>query len=171
MFCTSCGHKLEAKSKFCVSCGQATAKVEAREPVQPEPGLVESQTKVKSTGFASSLISAVTFIVAIVMSRALGIWSFVFIIPPWAGYYLANWYLKRPSGDRIAQITAWSNVISWFLPPIGLYTATATLLAASQYRAAGKDSTRLYVLGTIGLVLTIVNAGLGALKGIGLIKF
>lgn len=98
----------------------------------------------------------------------LGLAYFVVIIPILIGVYLPKIYTKKSSGQTIANITAWSNVLTWILPFLGLYTAAATLSTAGIYR---EKSTKYYILGGIGLALSLINGILGVMIRTGKINF
>jgi hypothetical protein len=68
-------------------------------------------------------------------------------------------YSKNNSVDAIGvKIIAWSSLITWILPFLGMITAAATLAA----RAKSVSNDKLYlILGSIGIALSIVNGGLG----------
>lgn len=87
----------------------------------------------------------------------------LFLFPVWVGSSFPQWYLKREKiSEKFVKILFWSNTVTWLIPPIGLFTSIATYqfterLETGKFRPA--------ILATICLILTIINASVGAYMG------
>ena len=96
------------------------------------------------------------------IGRTLGILGIAIVWGPLLlALWLSSWYTKRknPSGKLLTRL-AWSNTATWLFPPLGLFTASATL---GMSNASGATPRKYRVLGVIGLVLSALNGLAGAL--------
>ena len=113
-----------------------------------------------------SLLGVLAFIFAYVLFRFLGVVGLIFI----AAYYLGDWaaksYCKRETvSEKVLNFCAWSNVITWFLPPLGIFTAT--LAYGFSVHSQSKSKNKYRNLALIGAALSILNAVLGILQKLG----
>jgi uncharacterized membrane protein len=108
------------------------------------------------------ILYIVLFIVAYFLARVLGILGLILIA---VIIYLAlktpQWYFKKAGrNNKFPEILAWLNVVSWMLPPLGLYSGLATIAFSKNYPARKK---KYLILGIIGLGCAILNSVWGAL--------
>jgi len=116
--------------------------------------------KEKSLAYYFSV--AISFFLGYLIVKILGpIILFVFLIAVLIGIYFPDWYLKRTNVNKsFIKGIAWSNVISWFLPPLGLMVSIATL--SFSYSQKVEDTQKYKKLAIVGLTLSIINSILGA---------
>ncbi len=113
--------------------------------------------KGKGAGVGSQLLGLVTTIIAIAIGRYLGLAYFILLIPAAIGWWLGGVVGKKESFKMINFI-AWSNVLTWLLPPLGLATAAFTL----NYNENSSDKSKKWnTLAIIGIVLSIANGIIG----------
>jgi len=75
-----------------------------------------------------------------------------------AGYYISGFILKRYNfAKKLFQIIAWSSLITWVIPVIGVATSTTTF----SFLGYTDKKTKYKIVATVCLILSIVN-GLGA---------
>lgn len=115
------------------------------------------------------IIGIFAFILAFLAGKYFGFLVFIFLIAVFLGLWFPKWYLKRDRAfPSIIGIIAWSNLITWLLPPLGILTGCASLqfsyLLPTKYK-------RYLILGVIGLILSIANAALGIYMEVNGIKF
>lgn len=84
-----------------------------------------------------------------------------------AVYYLGDWlsklYIKKHKElGSLVRLVAWSNVLTWLLPPLAILTATATFNFSAV--SSGDDRKGFRILASIGLLLAIINAIWGILQ-------
>jgi len=101
------------------------------------------------------LISLLIFFSAIFLFRLFGLALLIPLIPIALGLSFPKWYLgrKKPSA-KLVEIIAWSNVVLWALPPLGLLTNCATIKFAKYFELKKRQ---YLLLGYGGLVATIIN--------------
>jgi len=82
-----------------------------------------------------------------------------FLLGAAIGQWFASWYAKRAEVNRgLIKFIAWSNVLTWFSIPIGLFTGLATLEFS---KTAGLESKKYKILAIVGIVLSLINLGFG----------
>lgn len=168
MFCKHCGGKLEEGAKFCGSCGKGVDTLAAGATVTIPPlantvKVAVGATKPKTV--LEKIIYWVVFILSFLAVRYGGWILFViFLLAYGIGAWFPTWYLKR---DRTSQTLmdwiAWSNLLTWLLPPLGIMTAIATLGLSDSPNASRK---KYMTLAIIAIVLAIFNAIWGAVNGL-----
>jgi len=99
------------------------------------------------------IITIVSFVFGYILVRYLGLIFFIFPLVFFIGYWSANWYSKKENQNyKLKNIICWSNVITWFLPVLGLGTGIAS------YRFGQIENNKKYKkLGILGLFLSIIN--------------
>ncbi len=110
------------------------------------------------------IVKYVSWIIAFVIARYLGFFIvLLFTMSVVIGLWLPEWLKqKNKLSLKFIKFIAWSNVITWFLPPAGIFTGVFTCQAAS-YTAEQKKKYR--ILGCISILFAIINAAIGvALK-------
>lgn len=102
----------------------------------------------------------VGFIVGIIAWKYLGILYFLIIVAGFLGWYLASLYSNKYKENGLTKFIAWINIITWFIPPVGLFTA----LASFKFNQVYGEKTKLYlILAIIGLVASVINGILGVI--------
>lgn len=75
-----------------------------------------------------------------------------------AGYYIAGFILKKyDSAKKLFKVIAWSSLITWVIPLLGIATSTATF----SFLGYTDKKTKFRVIAIVGLILSVINA-LGA---------
>jgi len=80
---------------------------------------------------------------------------------------IISWYLTKRYANNISEgifkIISWSNIITWFIPIVGIMTSLSCL----SFMHHRKDYKRklFNFLGLFGLILTILNALIGGILG------
>lgn len=76
--------------------------------------------------------------------------------PLLCGYLFTNWFIKKKYKKTLIQVLTWLNIIFWFIPILGLFTASVAFTAS----LSPKYKERKYkILGAIGLTLSLINVG------------
>lgn len=83
------------------------------------------------------------------------IFLFAFLI----GVYFPGWYFKRQKVNyTFIKWFVWSNILTWFLPPLGILTG----FAAFGFSNLVKQEKKKYkILAIIGIILSLINAIVG----------
>ena len=85
---------------------------------------------------------------------------FAFLIGAW----FPGWYLKRQKvSQTLISWIAWSNVLTWLLPPLGIITAVATL-GFSDVKGVSRKT--YMTLAIVAIVLAIINAIWGTMNAL-----
>ncbi len=83
--------------------------------------------------------------------------AFLFFMAIYIGIKFPVWYMEKEKNNHgLISCIAWSNVLSWLLPPLGLLTGISSI-CFSGYMAKGKYRT----LGFLGATLALLNAIVG----------
>lgn len=164
MFCATCGKQLVLDSRFCASCG-AEVQQGLKDDVITSDKNIEDATepinseKTKSVSLASQLVSVGGFIVAFIIGKYLGIITFVFLGALLIGQWFPVWYCKKQTvNPSMIKWIAWSNVLAWLLPPLGVLMGTATLGFSGLIQ---RDTKKYKNLAIVGLALSVINAAVG----------
>lgn len=161
MFCATCGKQLVLDSRFCASCGAEVRQGLKNEVIASGKSIedateVNNPEKTKSNSLVSQLVSVGGFIVAFFIGKYLGIITFVFLGALLIGQWFPVWYCKKQTvNPSIIKWIAWSNVLAWLLPPLGVLMGTATLGFSGLIQQNSKKYKNLAIL---GLVLSVINA-------------
>jgi len=76
------------------------------------------------------------------------------------GRLLGGWLARSADVDAPGfRIVAWSNLVAWLLPPVGM---TVSVLSKRLARESVHNEGHFEMLSVLGFVLTVGNAGLGA---------
>ena len=90
---------------------------------------------------------------------------FIILIPVLIGLFFPGWYLKRTNiNSSLIKGIAYSNLITWFLPPIGLMTSIATFSFSSSEKIENRQKYKK--LAIVGIVLSVINSVLGIILGL-----
>lgn len=160
MKCSNCGTEIKEGHKFCTKCGQRVGIPES-EPTQLSTDQDSKQKKpnMKKSGIGSQILGLVTTIVAFAIGRYLGLAYFVLLIPAVIGWWLGGLAAKKESFKAINFI-AWSNVLTWLLPPLGLATSVFTI---NYNEHVSNKSKQHNILAIIGIVLSVGNGLIGVI--------
>src|SRR4030042_5597581 len=66
------------------------------------------------------------FIFAFVLFRYLGLIGLLFLGAYYVGQWLGKNHFAKNRAAQLANLISWSNLVSWLLPPLGVFTASAT---------------------------------------------
>lgn len=112
----------------------------------------------------SSIVGVFTFLLVVGLGRAypgVSIVIFLACISVWAGFAYGQWYLKKEHiNEGWLSFLFWSNLLVWLLPPLGMFTGTATYVINSENN--GEDRGKYIFLAWFGIVLSLVNGVMGA---------
>lgn len=110
----------------------------------------------------NKVIGILAFIVAFVLFRFLGLVGLFFLAAYFIGIWISNWIIKKGNVDgKLAKWLAWSNVVTWFIPLVGILTVAASY-NFSNTKTVNKQTYRNLAL--LGLLLTLINAIWGTLQ-------
>jgi|GEM_PF-1842155 uncharacterized membrane protein len=160
MYCKNCGKKLNETASFCSGCGTKIA--DENKSVSKE-NLSSANTKTEKISTSSStvnqIISIVSVIGAFIVGRFLGLITFVFLFAILIGQWFPKWYIKKKKVNySLVNWIAWSNVLTWLLPPLGILTGVATFEFSNLIEQTNKKYKSLAI---ISIVLSVVNAIFG----------
>ncbi len=137
-----------------------------------EIGNVGRETKISEThnkkenknSTLQVVLAILSFLIPFLLMKSLGLAALLFVLPYFI-YLLANkfsaWYIKNKTSEKtLTSILVWSNVVTWMLPPLGLFTGISALNISDHE----KDSSKKYIiLGVVGILLSVVNSIFGAM--------
>lgn len=104
-----------------------------------------------------SVIGVIVFLLSFIIGYYLGIVYFLLIALGYLGYLFSGWYIKRKKvSSTVINIICWSNIITWFLPILGISTSIASL----RFAKFMNNKTYL-ILGIFGISLSVINGILG----------
>lgn len=77
-----------------------------------------------------------------------------------AAYYLggwvAKWYFRRKAiNEKVVSFVSWINLVTWVLPPLGIFTASLT--HGFYVQSKPKSNKKYRNLALVGAVLSILN--------------
>jgi transcription initiation factor TFIIIB Brf1 subunit/transcription initiation factor TFIIB len=160
MNCQNCGSQLKNNAKFCSSCGKSIEEVEIS---QSKENTVVDKKETKSR-LLDQAVRIISIIIGFAMGRYLGIAIFIFIFAFLAGQWFPKWYFKRQKINySFVKWIVWSNVLTWFLPPLGILTGFAALEFSNLVETEKK---KYKTLAIIGIALSLINAISGILMNL-----
>lgn len=107
------------------------------------------------------LTRSLSILVACIAGRYLGVFLIVLAVPAVIAFMLSNWYMKREKiSYRLIKCIAWSNIITWIFPIIGIFTGVCTIQFGTHI---SKDKTKYWILAGIGITFALLNGVLGML--------
>jgi hypothetical protein len=110
-----------------------------------------------------NVLGILAFIVTFILFRYLGLVGLLFLGAYYLGDWITKWYCKRKTvNEKVLSLVSWSNVVSWLLPPIGVFTAS--MAYGFSVNSKSESSKKYRNLAIIGAVLSIVNAAIGILQ-------
>lgn len=110
-----------------------------------------------------NILGILAFIIAFALFRYLGIVGLIFLAAYYLGDWLAKWYFKRKSvNEKLLNFASWANIITWLLPPLGVFNATLAYGFSTQSSSESKNKYRN--LAIIGAALSLINAVIGILQ-------
>lgn len=120
-------------------------------------------TNIQTSGMLTIVKTAIGLGVGYIAVRLLGIGGTLALLPSSIiGYLFAHYYVieKNRENESWVKFIHWTNVVTWLLPIIGIATSVFSLTVAE---GISQNKTKLFVLGYVGLTLTILNAIAGVL--------
>jgi len=116
--------------------------------------------KAKGSPF-NQVITVISWVIGFALGKYLGVAIFAFLIALLVGQWFPKWYLKRKHISlSLVKTIVWSNVISWFLPPLGIMTGFAALEFGNSFPGEQK---KYKTLAIVGIALAFINAFIGVL--------
>lgn len=108
-----------------------------------------------------------SFTAPFLLMKSLGLGALLFVLPYFI-YWLANkfsiWYIRNKTSEKtLTSILVWSNVVTWLLPPLGLFTGIAAIKISEAYPEK-KDTYRAVAF--VCLTICIINSIIGAYLGV-----
>ncbi|HEU4966037.1 MAG TPA: hypothetical protein VFT53_00965 [Candidatus Saccharimonadales bacterium] len=80
----------------------------------------------------------------------------IFCIPFLLAFGYSTWYIRRGKyNERWLALLFWSNVITWVIPVLGVFTAAATNLINMHNH--GEDRRKYMRLASIGILLSVTH--------------
>lgn len=158
MKCSNCEFALATDAKFCPSCGLKVGEVLKLQEEQPD---IEKGVK---TSNLDQIITVVAWIGGFALGRYLGLSIFIFLIAYFIGKWFPEWYLKKDKVNMsVVKLVVWSNLATWFLPPLGILTGFAALGFSNSFPG---EKQKYKILAVVGIALALVNAAWGILNNI-----
>jgi hypothetical protein len=160
MFCYNCGNEIKEDAKFCSSCGAEVKHAAEKQPENSSVEVKEEKPKEQKT-IVDHIVSFVGIVGGWIIGRYLGIVVLLFIACYAVGEWFHKWYLKREHvNPDVIKWIVWSNVLTWFLPPLGIMTGFAALGFSNHF----SDNMKKYkTLAIIGIFASLINALSGVL--------
>lgn len=159
MKCISCNNELSVDAKFCSGCG-TEAKL-ADEKQHGEAIVIKSPVK---KSILDQALAVGIWMTSFIIGRFLGLVFFLFLGAYLLGQWFPSWYLKRDKiSITLVKWIVWSNVLTWFLPPLGIATGFAALEFGNHFPG---DRKKYKTLAIIGIVASLLNALSGVLMNI-----
>ena len=183
-YCSKCGAVVTEDQNYCTVCGVDLSNNKKSENSKPTIGVnssqrgyrleltKESDDKSKVSGKPASTFGkfagVIGAFIAFAIGRYLGIALFVFFIITYLPYFLGKKlsmrYIKKGFIDKKAfGFLAWSNTVTWFFPPLGIFTATATLILIRHSKSKPPKSYKF--LAIFCIIALVINAIFGAIGG------
>ena len=170
-YCTVCGNNLKndkkiGNSKYGSERGgnqQAGYKLELAKELDDK-----SKKDVKPAGVLARIAGVIVAFIAFAIGRYLGFTLLVLFIITYVPYFLGKKlsmrYIKKGFISNGAfGFIAWSNILTWFLPPLGIFTATTTLLLIGHSKR--KPPKAYKVLAIFCIIALVINAIFGVVGG------
>jgi hypothetical protein len=80
---------------------------------------------------------------------------FIYVFPGLIGLWFSRWYLKRKNvSQKLINRIAWSNTITWIIPPLGIITGVATIVFS---RAPNVPRRKYMTLAIIAIALAVID--------------
>jgi hypothetical protein len=163
MFCQNCANKIKEGSKYCSSCGaEVKPVVETKEETTMDVG-EKKPSAVKSV--LDQVVSFGSIVIGFIIGKYLGLLVVgLYFLAYLIGQWFPKWYVKRERVNiTLVKWIVWSNVLTWFLPPLGVMTGFAALEFANHFPG---DHKKYKTIAIIGIVASFVNALSGVLLNI-----
>ena len=162
MFCKNCRKKLNETAIFCSGCGVKLAD-KSKDISNENLSLAQERTgktsNPSSTSTVNQIISIASIIGAFIIGRFLGLVTFIFLFAILIGQWFPMWYIKKKTINySLVNWIAWSNVLTWLLPPFGILTGVATFEFSSLIEQKNK---KYKLLAIISVALSVLNAVVG----------
>lgn len=118
----------------------------------------DSSDSQKST-FLEKVIKLSSVVIGIALGRYFGlIGILVFITITLIPFCFTEWYIKKGYNYKFVSFLAWSNVITWLFPVLGLFTSVISFTLSTHKK---QEAFKYRFLGVIGIILSIISAYIG----------
>ena len=112
-----------------------------------------------------NIAGIISFVVAYALFRYVGLVGLLFLGAFLIGVWFPGWYFKKTSSNKaVIKWLSWSNLLTWFLPPLGILISVATY--KSMPYSDSQSQNRVRNLAIIGFVLSIGNAAVGVIQAL-----
>ena len=166
MYCQQCGSKVNKDSYFCHNCGVEIKNKKYITIAENTRDIKKIDNKKQSNLSSTQLMGIIGSILILIIGKSMGkylgfapfifILIIIFIIS--IGSWFPKWYVKRGRVNQsFIRVIAWSNLITWFLPVLGLLTGVLTI----KFYILGKGEKKYKILGIVSIILSIINAVIG----------
>lgn len=109
-----------------------------------------------------NVVGIASFVLAYALSSYIGWVALLFVAPVVIGIWFPSWYFKKKNSNKgLIKWLAWSNLVSWLVPLLGLLTSISTF--SSQPFTEIESKGKFKILAMIGILLSIGNAAIGIL--------
>jgi F0F1-type ATP synthase assembly protein I len=107
------------------------------------------------------ILKLVGLIAGFVLWKFLGLAPFILILTFIIGDWFSKWYCKRQKiSQTLIKWIVWLNVLTWFLPPLGIFTGSAALQFSNHVE---QEKKKYKILAAIGIGLSLINAIFGVI--------
>ena len=111
----------------------------------------------KSTSYFNLIIRIAIIVACFFLAKFMGGLTLIaFATSGLLGVLLATWLMKREKVYLEAiDWFVWSNIVTWFIPLLGVFTGAATLIFSDKIE---NKKLKYRIFGSIGLGLALINA-------------
>jgi len=181
-YCSKCGAEVAEDQNFCTVCGNNLRNNNKSVDSKSIEGVDGSQlgyklelakesktiVKAKPASTLGKVAGVIGALIALAVGRYLGLALLVFFIITYLPYFLGKklsmrFIKKGFISKRAYGFLAWSNILTWLLPPLGIFTATATLILIKNSKRTPPKSYK--VLAIFCIIALIINGIFGVVGG------
>ena len=119
------------------------------------------QKGLKGVGLIATCIGG---LIGYAIGRFLG-WTYLIFLVLYGVilWYAYSYLKKKKTPNFLVSIIVWSNVLTWLLPPLGIFTSVIAIGLAHNTEQKNKRKYKIFAI--IGLTLSIINMMAGAYQG------
>jgi ribosomal protein L40E len=141
-------------------CGAAVALI-VKEFVKDKITNKDNYKEKTSSNIADKVLGVFIVFFAISIAKFLGFIAFIFLVAYLLGQWFPKWYFKRDQINwAVVKFIAWSNLLTWILPPMGILTGTASF---EFYKLLGSENKKYKYLALFSIIFSVLNAITGIL--------
>ena len=132
--------------------------------MKPEQNINSTETKFtpNKTTIQNRIFTFLSVVAGYIIGKYLGLLVvIIFISAFFLGQKLPQWYFKKERINiSLINYIAWSNILAWLLPPLGIMIGVATLDFKNHIPSNNK---KYKVLAIFGILASLLNALSGVL--------